>query len=81
MHDIACDVGSCLEEDVGRVEVTMADAHAVDVRHALSDVEQNRQHSAPVQRRLVAVKVRIADRIAEAAAIAKFLRWCAVRCC
>lgn len=66
--------GSHLEEDVGRVEVAVADAHAVDVRHARRDVEQDAEAAAPVQARLVGAKEAIADRVPEAPAVAVLLQ-------
>jgi hypothetical protein len=66
--------GAHLEEDVGGVEVAVADALAVNVGHALGDVEQDRHRAAPVPRDDVWVEKAFGHSVREAPAVAVLLR-------
>ena len=66
-------VGACLEEDIGGVEVAVADALAVDVRHALCDASQHSHHRLPPVRQRLRGEHAVRDRRAQAAAIAVLL--------
>ena len=70
---VALVLGADLEEDVGGVEVAVADAFGVDVRHALRDVLQDVCDSLPVGLYCVWVEEPGADGVREAPSVAVLL--------
>ena len=67
-------IGVHLEQDVGRVEVTMAAAHLVHVRHASGDVAEHMQQCAPAAQALSGIEHALVNRIAQVASIAELLQ-------
>jgi hypothetical protein len=63
-----------LEEDVGRVEVAMADAFGVHILHASRNAEENGKHGSPAMHKAVRLEHLLVHCVAQRAAAAKFLR-------